>query len=125
MITITSIEAEDKKLLAKADVSLPFHGLEPEGRMLVDSDGSAFVYLLAHGEDYVQLRFEEKTWNILNTYHEAEWPIYIKTGIKPVELVDFWTEFEFLLDNIEGNHNYGKEFVEKVEQVFLAERSEG
>lgn len=125
MITITSIEEAEKKLLAKADVALPFQGIEPEGRMLVDSDGEAFVYLLAHKDEYVQLRFEEPTWEILNTYRKEEWPVYVKTGIKPIKLEDFWTEFDFLLDNIEGNHNYGKEFVEKVEQVFLAERSEG
>lgn len=124
MITITSLEPQEEKLIAKTDVTLPFQGLEPEGRMLVDSEGGAFVYLLAHKEEYVQLRFEEKTWKTIYTYRKEQRPVYIQTVIKPVELEDFWVEIDFLLDNIEGNHNYGKEFVEKVEQIFLVDRSE-
>lgn len=124
MITITSIETQQEKLVAKADVTLPFQGLEPEGRMLVDSDGGAFVYLLAHKEEYIQLRFEEATWETIHNYRREERPVYIQTVMKPVKLEEFWTEIDFLLDNIQGNHNYGKEFVEKVEQVFAAGRSE-
>jgi hypothetical protein len=124
MITVTSIETKESKLLAKADVSLPFQGLEPEGRMLVDSDGAAFVYLLGHKDEFIHLRFEESTWETIHTYRDTEKPVYVHTGLQPVLLEDFWTEIDFLLDNIEGNHNYGKEFVEKVERIFFTDRRE-
>ncbi|PTL40183.1 hypothetical protein [Alkalicoccus saliphilus] len=124
MIHASHIEENEGTLIVRTDVTLPFHGLEAEGRMLVDSDGGAFVYLLGHGEEFVHLRFEENTWNEIHTYRQTEKPIYVSTGIKPVELEDFWTEIDFLLDNIRGNQNYGKEFVNKIEKIFMEDSME-
>ncbi|PRO64843.1 hypothetical protein [Alkalicoccus urumqiensis] len=124
MITITKFEEEENKLTAKPDVTLPFQGLTPESHMLVDSDGGAFVYLLAHQEEFIHLRFEDHLWETLNTYRESEPAVFVKTGLSEVELTAFWEELSFLLDNIVGNHNYGKEFVESVERTFHLQTEE-
>ncbi|MFC4735349.1 hypothetical protein ACFO4L_02010 [Bacillus daqingensis] len=118
MIIVKTIHEEEANLLAKGDVTLPFQGLEPEGRMLVDSDGAAFVYLLAHGDEFIHLRFEESAWQQLHTYRASAKPMFVQTVLKPVELTAFWEELDFLLDNIKGNQNYGKEFVDKADEIF-------
>ncbi|MDQ7157376.1 UPF0738 family protein, partial [Staphylococcus warneri] len=38
-----------------------------------------------------------------------------------LELKHFQEELDYILDNIEGNNNYGKEFVSAVEKTFELE----
>ncbi|KAA1042597.1 hypothetical protein [Macrococcus equipercicus] len=85
----------------------------PAGQLLTDSDHFQFVYLLDDGDVYHHLRFVEETWRMMNEYKEKKWYLY-----GTIELEYFSEEFTMLLDNIEGNHNYGKPFVERVEEVF-------
>ncbi|CAM4019889.1 hypothetical protein [Alkalicoccus chagannorensis] len=121
MITVKKMEVQEREVSVAADVTLPFQGLEPEDRMLVDSDGGAFVYLLAHQDEFIHLRFEENVWNVIRESRPDQPPVVLKTGLGSVELTSFWEELDFLLDNIAGNHNYGKDFVEKVERLFELE----
>lgn len=87
--------------------------LTATGQMITDSDHFQFVYQLDDGERYQHLRFVEETWEMMNQYKDKDWYLYGTT-----ELVRFTEEFELLLDNIKDNHNYGKAFTEKVEEVF-------
>jgi hypothetical protein len=87
--------------------------VQPAGQLLTDSDHFQFVYLLDDGNVYHHLRFVEETWQMMNLYQDKKWFLY-----GTIELDRFNEEFAMLLDNIEGNHNYGKPFVERVEEVF-------
>lgn len=83
------------------------------GQMITDSDNYQFVYTLDDGSVYHYLRFVEETWSMMNDYKDYQWYLY-----GDIELVRFTEEFEMLLDNIKDNHNYGKEFTERVEEKF-------
>ncbi|TDM03803.1 hypothetical protein [Macrococcus carouselicus] len=87
--------------------------LTATGQMITDSDHFQFVYQLDDGERYQHLRFVEETWPMMHDYKDKEWYLY-----GTIRLDRFTEEFELLLDNIKDNHNYGKEFTEKVEEVF-------
>ncbi|GGA98796.1 hypothetical protein ERX37_04920 [Macrococcus hajekii] len=91
----------------------PLDQLTATGQMITDSDHFQFVYQLDDGTAYQHLRFVEETWPMMNDYKDKEWLLY-----GTVKLERFTEEFELLLDNIKDNHNYGKAFTEKVEEVF-------
>lgn len=86
------------------------------GTMVVDSDHFQFVYLLDSAESYHNLRFVEDTWDMLKANKDKSWYLYGE-----IELTQFSEELNALLDNIVGNHNYGRPFVERVEKAFELE----
>ncbi|WP_244895383.1 hypothetical protein [Evansella clarkii] len=93
--------------------------LEPEGQILADSDGKAFVYLLADKEGFAHLRFPEQVWSDLSVERKSTPPVKLQLGQnEAVELPEFWNELNSLLENIQGNSNYGPEMVEAVETIF-------
>ncbi|MDG5789126.1 hypothetical protein QA612_16840 [Evansella sp. AB-P1] len=96
--------------------------LKPQGQLLVDSDNKTFVYILEDENSFVHLRFSIEQWENLNTLKEKEIPLYVVLTSREdqvrIELVKFLDELHFVLDNIKGNSNYGKEMVDAVEQYF-------
>lgn len=50
---------------------------------------------------------------MLKQYQDKDWYLY-----GTLQLDNFKEELAFLLENIEGNYNYGKEFTESVERAF-------
>ncbi|HLR18488.1 MAG TPA: hypothetical protein VK115_01065 [Staphylococcus sp.] len=88
-------------------------GLEEAGQMLVDSDNYSFAYILDDGESYSYLIFVQETWSML---HENKGKKIIVND--NLELQQFEREFDYILENIQGNLNYGKEFVSVVEDTF-------
>lgn len=88
-------------------------GLEEVGQMLVDSDNYGFAYILDDGESYSYLIFVQETWSLLHENRDKK--IIINNDL---ELKHFQEELDYIIDNIEGNNNYGKEFVSAVEETF-------
>ncbi|KTW21908.1 hypothetical protein [Staphylococcus xylosus] len=88
-------------------------GFQEAGQMLVDSDNYSFAYILDDGQDYSYLIFVQETWSML---HENKGKKIIVND--DLELKQFENEFNYILDNIQGNSNYGKEFVSVVEDIF-------
>lgn len=88
-------------------------GLVEAGQMLVDSDNYAFAYILDDGQSYSYLIFVQETWSMI---HENKGKKIIVND--DLELKEFNNELTYILVNIEGNSNYGKEFVAKVEEIF-------
>lgn len=83
------------------------------GQMLVDSDNYAFAYTLDDGKAYAYLIFVQETWTML--HENTTKKIIINDEL---ELTEFHQELTYILDNIKGNNNYGKEFVATVEETF-------
>ena len=93
-------------------------GLEEVGQMLVDSDNYGFAYILDDGESYSYLIFVQETWSLLHENRDKK--IIINNDL---ELKHFQEELDYIIDNIEGNNNYGKEFVSTVEKTIELEWS--
>ena len=98
-IYINEIKVKDDTIYCYSEDSI--EGLEEVGQMLVDSDNYGFAYILDDGQSYSYLI-------IVND---------------ELELKHFQEELDYILDNIEGNNNYGKEFVSAVEKTFELEWS--
>lgn len=94
----------------------PTDGLEEVGQMLVDSDNYSFAYILDDGQSYSYLIFVQETWSMLHENKNKK--IIVNDHL---ELKQFDREFNYILENIQGNSNYGKEFVSVVEDTFELE----
>lgn len=95
------------------------HGLDPTGPVLVDSDRFSFIYVMDNGDELVHASLQESVWPLLRKALDEELAVEVKLNGTAVELKDLHEELAYLIDNIEGNPNYGNDLVDKVEQHFL------
>lgn len=107
-VTEIKIENDDMKLFTDKTTE----GMTTANRMIVDSDNFSFIYLLDNGEMFTRLHFVEETWSMLEDHKGKR--LIVNDDI---ELTDFWDEMNDLLENIEGNNNYGQAFEEAVLNV--------
>lgn len=110
-VTEMKFENEVLNVFTEADVE----NCTAVSQMIVDSDDFSFIYLLDNGVDYVRLHFVSETWEMLERYRNQK--IVLN---ETLELSDFYDELNYLISNIEGNNNYGKEFEAKVVETFKA-----
>lgn len=87
-------------------------------RMITDTDRLSFVYLIETGDHYTYLHFDHKDWEALRSIAKQPAPVFLSDGTHTIELLQFTDELIMLLHNIQGNDNYGHQFVASVEASF-------
>ncbi len=100
---------------------------QPAYQVLADSDGQAFIYLVEEGDNLSYVSFPKNVWPQLLEIVKREKNPHLQIGGKSIELENFYEELLALIYNIEGNDNYGEDFVKAVEVTFheiLAEETE-
>jgi hypothetical protein len=117
IIIQTAILTENELILETDEF---INGLIPGEQILVDSDNSAFIYLMEDQNDYTYIVLSENLWPYLKTANEKKLPLLVKSNQEQIELISFLEELEYILSNIKGNSNYGDELVTKVEEFFLS-----
>ena len=110
-IYVNEIKIKDDSIYCYSED--PTDGLDEVGQMLVDSDNFSFAYLLDDGSSYSYLIFVQEMWSMLHNNRDKK--VIINDEL---ELEHFQDELSYILENIEGNNNYGKEFVSAVEETF-------
>ncbi|GKU81810.1 hypothetical protein [Niallia sp. NCCP-28] len=118
-LQIIKAELMEKELILSVDQSIPFDHIKPAGQMLVDSDDLSFIYLLETDDHYVYLVIGKEYWNEIKESKDSELLVYISNGSKKIALEKFFEELDYLIQNIEGNGNYGEEMEKAVEAAFL------
>lgn len=93
------------------------------GQLITDSDNHAFVYLMDVVDGYIYVQFPKTVWPLLASSLEAENEPVLTWGQSEIPLVNFREELTMLIFNIEGNHNYGEEFSNAVEEAFKEQLS--
>lgn len=89
--------------------------LQPAGQLIADSDNLAFIYIVEEAEQYSYLSFPKAVWSgLVQVLHNGRDPYLHPT----IQLTNFYEELEALLWNIQGNDNYGEEFVQAIEESF-------
>ncbi len=106
-IYITEIKIENNSMKCYTESSI--EGMTPANRMIVDSDNFSFIYLLDNGDVFSRLHFVKETWSMLRDNRGKD--IIVNDTLI---LTSFWEELSDLLENIEGNNNYGQAFEEAV-----------
>lgn len=92
--------------------------LQSTGQVIVDSDNEAFLYIIEENEAYSYISFSENVWPHLLQMLLAEQKAYLKVEDGLLPLQQFADELQGLLYNIEGNSNYGDQFVDNIEKAF-------
>ncbi|MEK5443708.1 UPF0738 family protein [Fredinandcohnia sp. FSL W7-1320] len=93
-------------------------GLQSSGQMLVDSDSLAFIYKLENEKEFIYVSLPSSIWPSLKNVISEKQKVILHLEENELELIDIIPELEYLLQNIEGNTNYGNEMVELVEKTF-------
>nr|WP_309101298.1 hypothetical protein [Fredinandcohnia onubensis] len=93
-------------------------GLQASGQMLVDSDSLAFIYKLENEKEFIYVSLPSSIWPTLKNVISEKQKVILHLEENEIELIDIIPELEYLLQNIEGNTNYGNEMVELVEKTF-------
>ncbi|ANU22713.1 hypothetical protein [Planococcus donghaensis] len=125
-VAVKRTEITENEIEFIIEESEPTEALEASGQMLTDSDNQAFVYLLDTGTDYIYVQFAIHTWSAMTKALELKNVPLLKWGKQIMPLAEFHEELLMLVENIEGNDNYGEKFRTAVEQTFheaLASRS--
>ena len=118
--TIESFSIENQQLHFSLNDNELNLQLKPAAQLIADSDDFAFIYLLDAGDDYHYLRFQPTIWPELVYLLQTKQDPILQVGTEILELTNFYEELEMLVYNIEGNYNYGAEFVQAVETHFRA-----
>jgi hypothetical protein len=116
-ITIQKAYIFEDKLMLETNESIT--DLVPEEQILVDSIQNSFIYLMEDKDDYTYIVLHEQIWPLLKNAHDKGLTVWVSFNDEQKELVNFHDEFDYVLSNIKGNSNYGKELVSKVEGIFL------
>jgi hypothetical protein len=119
-IYLTKAIETSNSLELSSEASVSLQHLEGTGRMIVDSDSLAFVYLAEDDQDYTYIYLLETVWAEVRRAIENQKRIEAVSEDVRLELVQLKEEIQYLIQNIEGNSNYGEEMVSKVEAIFCS-----
>ncbi|MFB9762676.1 MULTISPECIES: UPF0738 family protein [Bacillaceae] len=119
-IDIKSVEQQKQALIFYAEnTTINAEELQPREHVLVDSDLFAFLYILENEQEYVYVSIPHTLWPDLKQGLDAnQEAVAVINGVQ-VPLTQLKEEIGYLVQNIEGNANYGEELVKRVEEVFL------
>lgn len=119
-IDIKSVEQQKQALIFYAEnTTVNANTLQPREHVLVDSDQLAFLYILESEQEYVYVSIPHTLWSALKEgLDENREAVAVINGVQ-VPLIQLKEEIGYLVENIEGNANYGEELVKKVEEIFL------
>lgn len=92
--------------------------IQPAAQVIADSDNEAFIYIVEENGVFSYLRFARSIWPQLVEVVKSKQDPSLRIGTKKIVLTNFFEELSILLFNIEGNSNYGEDFVQAVEQSF-------
>lgn len=121
-IEISHFNYSNNKLGLMADeTDFETAGLQASGQMLVDSDSLAFIYKLENEKEFIYVSLPSAVWPSLKNVISEKQQVILHLEDNELELTDIIPELEYLLQNIEGNSNYGDEMVGLVENTFLSE----
>lgn len=108
----------EEKIQFKIEAVEPAESLEAAGQMITDTDNRTFIYLLDTGTEFIYVQFAEETWSFLAEALQRKDVPLLFWGKQIMPLDSFHEELWMLIDNIEGNDNYGETFYLAVEKAF-------
>jgi Family of unknown function (UPF0738) len=91
-------------------------------RMLVDSDGLAFIYVIENNEGFIYISIGSGHWTDAKKALLERAAVVIRNEKgEELELTAFSSEMDYLTENIQGNANYGQQMEEEVIKIFGTE----
>jgi hypothetical protein len=95
-------------------------------RMLVDSDGLSFIYVLENSEGFIYIAINNNHWREVRKAISNSSEVWIQNDSgEKLKLSSFNKEMEYLTENIKGNANYGQQMEDEVMKIFGTEENAG
>jgi Family of unknown function (UPF0738) len=123
-LNVQSTAWEQNKLYLNVseEVSQQLSEWKDSERMLVDSDGLAFIYVLENNEGFIHIAIGSSHWADAKKALLERVAVVIRNEIgEELELTAFSSEMDYLTENIQGNANYGQQMEEEVIKIFGTE----
>ncbi|MEW4285336.1 hypothetical protein [Priestia koreensis] len=89
------------------------------GQMITDSDHVSFIYLVDINDQFTYVSLTKEVWPHLKEVLTHNKNVKLTINETEIELPGVKEELSYLVENIEGNANYGDDMVNEVERVFL------
>lgn len=119
-LMVEKIEKRNERLWLISDhPSFLLEHAKPKNHMLVDSDNIAFIYILETEEDFIYVAIPYELWPDMKRVLTEDIPVFLQSGAVELELTNFKEELAYLIENIEGNANYGEQMEQAVKEIFL------
>lgn len=119
-IQVKSVEKKDNALIFCAEnTEIQVEELTARHHVLVDSDQLSFLYILENESTFIYVSIPHTCWEAMQDAMKQDQAMYVRVNDREIELKQLKEELEYLIENIEGNANYGEELVAAVEKVFL------
>ncbi|WP_027408910.1 hypothetical protein [Anoxybacteroides tepidamans] len=119
-ITIHQAEKRDDQMwLIGEEPSFPLDEAKPKNYMLADSDCLSFIYILETEDEFVYVTIPQGLWKEIKEVLHHPLRVFLQCGPIQLELLGFQEELAYLVENIEGNANYGEEMEKAVKETFL------
>ncbi|PGL72976.1 hypothetical protein [Bacillus sp. AFS055030] len=123
MLEINGININEEGLFLLIDeTKMNLEQCHEVGTMIADSDQSSLLYILEENEEFVYVTVPNKYWSDLKKAINQNLNVILKAGEKSLSLNNWNEELTYLIQNVEGNFNYGEEFVKQVQSAFLEEK---
>lgn len=117
-IEVEQAAQKSDRLVLSVKESTGLNGFKPAGRMLADSDNLAFIYIVESDGEYHYVSIPSTWWKDLKVAYDDHLPVILESGGTELTLEDIHNELSYLIENIEGNANYGEEMEREVVGAF-------
>jgi hypothetical protein len=119
-LVVEKVERKGRRLyLINDHPPFPLEEARPKDHMLVDSDHLSFIYILETDEDFIYVAIPYEFWSDVKHALAEEAAVVLKSGELEFELTSFKEELTYLIENIDGNANYGEQMEQAVKEIFL------
>lgn len=121
---IESYIEQEQLYLAAQPLEAEIKEIRDAAQMITDSDNISFIYIIDINDQFVYVSVPRKNWSHLKEAIDHEYGVYLKLNDHTLQLEGFLDELRYLIENIEGNANYGEKMVSAVEEIFLTHKDE-
>jgi len=121
---IESYIEQEQLYLAAQPFEAEIKEIRDAAQMITDSDNLSFIYIIDINDQFVYVSIPGKNWSLLKEALDREYGVHLKLNDRTLQLEGFLDELRYLIENIEGNANYGEKMVSAVEEIFLTREDE-
>lgn len=92
------------------------------GTMIADSEQGSLLYIIEENDEFVYVTIPKEFWTEIKKANDLKKDVFLQAGEGTLALENWNNELSFLVQNVDGNFNYGEEFVKQIQSVFLEEK---
>ncbi|MEH6939019.1 hypothetical protein V7056_14380 [Bacillus sp. JJ664] len=117
-----TINNENEMMLIIENDAINLANCHEVGTMIADSEQSSLLYIIEENEEFVYVTIPVEYWPKIKKAFDLKSVVILQADEAKIPLENWQNELTCLVENVEGNFNYGEEFVKQIQSVFLEEK---